>query len=205
MKKHYYINSVALLFLLSFLFSCNSDSETSQRKKPSKPKIVSEVVETKNGNTKLSKISVGSQMPHGELVDLKDNKIRTESLNGKTLVVNLWATWCNPCLTDTPSFQETASKYPDASFISVSIDKDKQEWTSFLKENNWTGNHYWIGMDDTNPFYSFAYSAINSNDVQGVHVTLPKYIIISPDGTIEKGNFSGPGSPNFEKTLDQFL
>jgi len=53
--------------------------------------------------------------------------------------------------------------------------------------------------------YSLAYTQINSDKVSGVHVTLPKYIIISPDGSIVKSNLPGPGTAMFKETLDKHL
>lgn len=184
--------------------SCQFNNNETAEKSP-EPEIISEVVETKNGDTKLENVKVGAKMPHGNIVNLQDEQINTSSMEGKFIVINLWATWCKPCLTDTPIFLDAASRYPNASFISVSIDRNKPDWASFIQENNWSGNHYWMGMDDSNPFYSFAYTNINSDDVKGVHVSLPKYIIVSPDGIIQKANFSGPGTPVFKDVCDQHL
>lgn len=204
MNKHHYI-ILTLSICIGLLYgSCKTDNST-VIKDDKEPEIIREIVKTKDGPSKLKTVTEGKKMQHGNLVSLNDTEINTESLNGKYLLINLWATWCSPCLTDTPEFQKTASEYSNATFISVSIDRNKSDWSSFIQDKNWSGKHYWIGMDDSNPIYSFAYSQIDADNVQGVHVTLPKYIIISPDGTIEKRNFVGPGTPQFKKVLDQHL
>lgn len=204
MKKHHYIILTITICIGFICGSCKTDNSAIIEEEK-EPEIISEVVKTKDGARKLKAVSQGKKMQHGSLVNLNDREINTQSFEGKSVVINLWATWCSPCLTDTPEFQKTANEYSDATFISVSIDRNKSDWSLFIKENNWLGNHYWIGMDDSNPIYSFAYSQIDADNVQGVHVTLPKYIIISPDGTIEKSNFVGPGAPQFKKVLDEHL
>jgi len=182
---------------------CQPKKETPE--KPAEPEIISEIVKTENGDKKLAKAREGAKMPHGKILDLQDKEINTQTWQGNFLVINLWASWCKPCLTDTPLFLDAASRYPNARFISVSIDKNKADWISFVDENSWTGNHYWMGMDDSNPLYSFAYSKVDSDDIKGVHVTLPKYIIVSPEGVIQKANFSGPGTPVFRDVCDEYL
>jgi len=189
---------------MTLLIACQAnDDKTIIEKKETE--IISEVIKTKNGHSKINDTSEGVQMPHGTLQNLQSQDISTQSLLDKYLVINLWATWCSPCMKDTPAFQKIAKDYPQAKFISVSIDKKKEDWSTFLQTENWSGNHYWMGMDDNNPFYSFAYTNINSDNINGVHVTLPKYIIISPKGNILKGNFAGPGTPVFEEVLDKHL
>lgn len=190
------------------MMSCDSPGESKQDSTltPGEPKIVTEVITTKNGDQKLQKVTEGNTMPHGN-IKTADNKdvLSTKSFTGKPLVINFWATWCKPCLTDTPAFQNMAANYADAQFISVSIDRNEDEWKSFLQDEQWTGNHYWLGMNEADPFYTFVYSDIQSDDVSGVHVALPKYVIVDQSGTIVNKSFPGPGTPLFKEMLDKHL
>jgi len=59
----------------------------------------------------------------------------------KLFVVNMWATWCGPCVTELPAFQKVAKEYNPAkvSFIMISLDFPSQIQTQlipFLKKNN---------------------------------------------------------------------
>ncbi len=48
--------------------------------------------------------------------------------NGKTRVINLWATWCKPCVEELPSFvkAEESPDYKNTEFIFVSVDFQSQ-------------------------------------------------------------------------------
>lgn len=196
--------SFAIVCLL-FLFSCGPGNDT-KTEAPPEPKIFTEVVPTKDGDSKLKHVTEGAKMPQGMIKALgSDEFSSTKSFAGKALVINFWASWCSPCLTDTPAFQKIAAEFPEAEFISVSIDKSEDVWKTFIKDNQWTGNHYWMGRNEADPFYSFVYSNIQSDNVNGVHVTLPRYAIVDQAGTILVKNFPGPGTPLFKETLDKQL
>ena len=50
----------------------------------------------------------------------------------KTYVVEFWATWCGPCRTSIPHLTELQKRYPDATFIGVSIDQDSKAVKPFV-------------------------------------------------------------------------
>lgn len=63
--------------------------------------------------------------PIFETVDLDGNRIRTEDLNGKFLILDFWATWCGPCIEQMPKLVGINKKYGDRlRVISVSLDTD---------------------------------------------------------------------------------
>lgn len=41
---------------------------------------------------------------------------------GKPLVVNFWATWCPPCLTEMPVFSRLQEKHPGIQFVGIAVD-----------------------------------------------------------------------------------
>jgi thiol-disulfide isomerase/thioredoxin len=57
---------------------------------------------------------------------LSKKKITLASYRGKVVLLNFWATWCNPCLTETPTFVEWQKAYGPDKFqvIGVSMDDD---------------------------------------------------------------------------------
>ncbi len=78
---------------------------------------------------------VGKPAPSFEAQDLSGKAIRMESLKGKFVLVDFWATWCAPCVGELPKLQEAYRKFHDAGFeiLSVSLDDTRTAVTDFVK------------------------------------------------------------------------
>src|SRR3954453_1839032 len=64
---------------------------------------------------------------------------RTVSLpnfGGKLLVLNFWASWCGPCVQETPSLSQFAAKYASKGVVvlGVSVDRDEKVYRAFLRK-----------------------------------------------------------------------
>lgn len=71
------------------------------------------------------------------LPDLEGKPLHVSQLKGKVVVVNFWATWCNPCREEIPDFVELYKEYRGrgVEIIGVSLDKGKEERVkAFVKE-----------------------------------------------------------------------
>jgi thiol-disulfide isomerase/thioredoxin len=53
---------------------------------------------------------------------------------GKVLVLNFWASWCGPCLDETPSLSQFAAQYADKGVVvlAVSVDRDEKAYRKFI-------------------------------------------------------------------------
>ena len=60
------------------------------------------------------------------------------NFGGKILVLNFWATWCPPCVQETPSLSQFAATYAPKGVVvlGVSVDKDEAVYRAFLKKFN---------------------------------------------------------------------
>ena len=63
-----------------------------------------------------------STLPAFEAMDLAGGTVRAADLRGRPLLLNLWATWCEPCREELPVLQELADKYPDLRVLAASVD-----------------------------------------------------------------------------------
>lgn len=75
------------------------------------------------------------------LTKLDGSVLDMNSVRGKVVVLNFWATWCGPCRIELPHFEKTIEKYKndkDVAFIAVSTDEDKDSVEPFLKQSNMT-------------------------------------------------------------------
>ena len=54
----------------------------------------------------------------------------------KYILIDFWASWCNPCRKEIPNLKKLYTQYADKGFqiVSISIDKKEAEWTKALKE-----------------------------------------------------------------------
>ncbi len=57
-------------------------------------------------------------------------------LRGRTVVLNLWATWCVPCVKELPSLLELQKKMPELAVVGVSTDQDDTVYRQFLSRHH---------------------------------------------------------------------
>lgn len=81
--------------------------------------------------------SVGQQMPSFSVTTLDGAKVSIDESKGKVMLVNFWATWCPPCLTEMPRLEkEVWQKYKSGDFVMVAIAREQteEEITAFRRE-----------------------------------------------------------------------
>ena len=84
--------------------------------------------------------------PEGTLTDfaLEDTagKLwRLKSLEGKTVAINVWATWCGFCVAEHPAFQKLYDKLkdrPDVVLLTFNVDESVAEIEPYMKKNGYT-------------------------------------------------------------------
>jgi peroxiredoxin len=63
--------------------------------------------------------------PSFVLPDLSGKVVRMEDLRGKVVLLNLWTTWCPPCVEEMPTLQELAKKMAGRDFVLLAISEDE--------------------------------------------------------------------------------
>jgi thiol-disulfide isomerase/thioredoxin len=80
-------------------------------------------------------------LPGFKLADLSGKTWTVQSLNGKVVLINLWATWCGPCNAELPQLQklyEEAKNRSDLQILTFNIDEDLGLVEPYLKEKGYT-------------------------------------------------------------------
>ena len=128
--------------------------------------------------------------------DVNGNMVSLESLKGKFVYIDLWATWCGPCKKEIPFLQKLEHEYAgkDVHFVSISSDKpeDAEKWKTMVKEKNMGGIQLHANGDEE---FAKAYK------VQGI----PRFILLDKEGKIVEINAPRPSSEEIRPLLDQLL
>ena len=80
-------------------------------------------------------VVAGDKAPQFALTADQGRRISVPDFGGKLLVLNFWATWCPPCVDETPSLSKFAQDFKDKGVVvlGVSVDKDGQAYQKFLE------------------------------------------------------------------------
>lgn len=81
------------------------------------------------------------QPVNASFVDKDKNVLELGDLRGKVVFINMWATWCPPCIEEMPSLNRLYDHYKDdenIEFLFVEVDNDYQKAEKFLKDNKYT-------------------------------------------------------------------
>jgi len=72
---------------------------------------------------------IGSRLPDFTVDDLQGRRISSAELHGKVVLIDFWATWCQPCKQEMPGYQELADQYGPQGFVVVGLKFDTMKDT----------------------------------------------------------------------------
>ena len=96
----------------------------------------------------LDLIGAGSRAPDFQAVNIRTNRPASlADYAGKVVLLNIWATWCDPCRLEMPSMEKLSERLAGADFrvVAVSVDKDGPDVV--MKFANDLGLHFDILHD----------------------------------------------------------
>jgi peroxiredoxin len=90
--------------------------------------------------------AIGDPAPGFALPTLSGETVSLDSLKGKVLLLNFWASWCTPCQEELPEFQKFHQKYQDRGFsvVGINIDKKQAKAAKFVERFGLT---FPVGLD----------------------------------------------------------
>ena len=138
---------------------------------------------------------IGGKAPSFSLKDINGNTVTLESLKGKVVFLDFWATWGGPCKEEFPELDALYKKYGKDGFevVGISVDKTESNVAEFLKKRP----------------VSFTILTNTKGDVAETYGLpgMPTGFIIGKDGVIRyrHAGFSKAFLPVYEKEIVELL
>ncbi len=131
----------------------------------------------------------------------KGGKTSLDDLKGAYVYIDIWATWCNPCIAEIPALKRLEKKYHNKNikFVSISIDdqrtagsweKAAAKWRTMVKDKNLTGMQLHAGQDQ---------AFLQEYLVTGI----PRFLLLDPKGNIVNSNAPRPSNPALETLFNE--
>ena len=151
------------------------------------------ILELKAKLDQASKLMKGRPAIDFEMKDKDGNVHHLSDFKGKIIYLDFWATWCGPCIQESPYFEKLAKEFEgkDILFIPVSTDKDKAAWTDFI-----TAHKKELPQ----------YNSIDEKLVAewAIHY-IPRFVIIDKDFNIVDAYAPVPSSPEAKQLLETLI
>lgn len=131
----------------------------------------------------FQRLQTGNIAPNFSFTDSLGNVLSLDNFKGKYLYIDVWASWCNPCIKEMPFLNELKADFRDKNitFISVSVDDSHKNWLSSLKKYELTENQY------------IAVGGWNSKLIENYKIlSIPRFILLSPKGKIIEPDAANP-------------
>ncbi len=116
---------------------------------------------------------------------------------GKVILIDLWATWCAPCIEEFPHGKKLKNNFDEKVFtiIYLSIDKNKDAWRINSKELNF----------QSTASFALAGTQYPAKIRKYIKRTIPQYILIGKDGNIISADAPRPSDPELKKLIEENL
>jgi len=151
--------------------------------------------EIKNKYDNIKSMSPGKASPDFTAFDINGKEFHLKDFAGKPVYIDLWATWCSPCMAEMPALKAVEDKYKDApiTFISLDVYDDKAKWEAFVNRKKPEGVQL-ISTDRDMPF-------LKKYVVDGI----PRFIFIDKEGKIIDANAPRPSDKKLIKLIEDNL
>jgi thiol-disulfide isomerase/thioredoxin len=129
------------------------------------------------------KLAKGTQAPNFKYVSFAGDSLTMDDFKGKYVYIDVWATWCGPCLRELPSLEKLQEEFKDknVTFMSVSIDNTPEPWKKMVENKEMKGVQL------------YADGAWNSTLVKDYMIGgIPRFILVDTEGKLISASTERP-------------
>lgn len=133
----------------------------------------------------------GKPAPNLTFTDKNGKRLSLQSFKGQVLLVDIWGTWCAPCIAEMPYLAALQKEYgsrKDVRIMSIACDKKAEKWKTYLASHPTTWHQYLI-TGEGNQTLDKAYFC------EGI----PRFIIIDKQGNIVAADAMRPSEKDFRE------
>ncbi len=209
MKLFKYFNLLFFVFLLCACNKDNIDQKSSEKLNEKKEAINKKTNDNKEINNEASsgfyKVQSveklgGKNIAPNFTWNENGKEMSLKSLRGKIVLLNLWATWCGPCVKEMPDLSNLSKELKDKNFLMLGMNVFQQEGSKKVED-----------FLKTNPV---SYTILDGNqeivdalgESSGTNIeAIPTTFIIDKDGKIAETIVGGRDKDSFMKIINKYI
>lgn len=146
-------------------------------------------------NEKWQPLLPGKDVPEFTFVNMEDAEVKLSDLRGELAYIDVWATWCGPCIAEHPHWDSLKTEYSGrpVAFVTISIDSSPEPWKKMVTDKGMDG-YQWHAANDWNSALA-KHFMINS---------IPRFILLDAQGKVIDASADRP-SGDIRKVLNENL
>ncbi len=148
-----------------------------------------------NAYNNIKRILPGEASPQFTCIDMNNESVSLEDFKGKYIYIDIWATWCKPCIIEIPDLEKLRNEYEskEIAFVSICKSDKKDNWRKFVTDKNLKGIQLFDEGSNSEFYKIFDVNAI------------PRFIIIDKDGNIYNADAPRPSSNEIIHVFNELI
>lgn len=138
----------------------------------------------------LKKSEKGQPAMGFEFEGIDGKMYKLSDFKGKYIYIDIWASWCTPCIKQIPFLKELEKKYSDkVNFVSIAWKDNPSQWKNAIKRESLQGIQLFAADKDAEFFKFFGITSI------------PRFVLLDREGKIIESNAKQPSEKSLENQL----
>ncbi len=143
----------------------------------------------------LKRIATGMDSPTFAFYDANEELVSLADLQGKLVYIDIWATWCGPCIKEIPALKALKEEMEgkEIEIVSICTKDSKDRWLAFIGKKKLKGMQLFAPDDNASFFTDYMLNGV------------PRFILLDREGKIIDANAPRPSNPLLKELLKKHL